>query len=58
MPAEPVVEPVSASDLLSLATHFPVSIRKLIDDKEVATSRCAELERQLAEEKEVARAPA
>ena len=44
-PAEPVMEPVSAFDLLSLATHFPDSIRKLIDDKEAAASRCAELER-------------
>ena len=52
VPTESVVEPISESDLLSMVTRLPTSVRKLVADKEAMMSRCAELERQLAQEKE------
>ena len=51
----PVEEPVLAPDLLALVSRIPASVCKLVEEKEVTTSRCAKLEKQLAEERETGR---
>ena len=52
-PIEPVVEPISASNMLSLVARLLSSIRKLIIEKEAADSRFVKLGRLVEEEKEV-----
>ena len=48
----PVEEPVSAPDLLALVSHIPASVCRLVKEKKAAASKCAELEKQLAQERE------
>ena len=44
-----VEKSVLTPDLLSWVGHLSVIVSKLVEDKEMATHRCTELEKQLAE---------
>ena len=52
VPVAPVEESVVAHNLLALVSRLPASVRRVVEEKEAMASRCAELKKQLAHERE------